>query len=190
MEIVFIRHGESTANVMNRETYTMFIGQYDCHLTEAGAAKAGSLRGNPAVLGADACYCSDLLRARETAAGFAEGAVIYDRRLRERSLGEFEGKLVADVLADPKYEAYRNEGDFMAFRHDFSAKLPGGENYADVCGRVREFWQELSGRDCKKVIVVSHMCTIRCFLHVLGKLSREEAISYRVPQCEPIIITV
>ena len=76
--------------------------------------------------------------------------VILDSRLRERSLGEFEGKYVRDVQNQERYRKYFTDPAFMAFRHDFLAKAPGGENYQDVCNRVEEFLYEIQKLNLKK----------------------------------------
>ena len=72
MDIVLIRHGESEANLINQENYSVFTGQWECSLTEKGIEQAKKLKDNPILKGVERYYVSDSLRAQETASYFAE----------------------------------------------------------------------------------------------------------------------
>lgn len=111
-----------------------------------------------------------------------------DSRLRERSLGEFEGKYVRDVQNQERYRKYFIDPALISFRHDFIEKAPGGENYQDVCNRAENFLCEIRELNLKKIAVVSHMCTIRCILKLIQNLSEEETLKIRIKQCEPIVL--
>lgn len=186
MQIVLVRHGESEANMVNGGGYRMFTGQWDCELTEFGKAQAENLRGNAVFDGAEACYVSDLKRAQQTAAGFWNGAVITDARLRERSLGDFEGKSVEEVRASAAYEKFFTDPQYRNFRHDFNICAPNGENYTHVCNRVRSFLNDVGKQE--KIIIVSHMCTIRCIMKEVLGLSEEETLQLNISTCKPIVV--
>lgn len=190
MELVFIRHGESEANVLQRDVGDFCCGRWDCALTEAGRRQAESLRGRAEVSGADVIICSPLRRTRETAASFADKPVIYDARITERTLGDFDGKWNRDLEKVPEYNKYFTDKNYMDFRGNFYISTPNGESYADVVKRVTPFLHELKIKGYKKTVVVSHVIAIRCMLKVVLGLPEEETIKYKVKQCEPITVTL
>jgi probable phosphoglycerate mutase len=85
-----VRHGESTWNIAG-----LAQGHNDeAELTERGLRQATDAAAQFGYRPVRAIYASDLRRARQTAAAFAEvlGLPVYtDPRLRERSLGVLEG---------------------------------------------------------------------------------------------------
>ena len=88
-ELVLIRHGETAWNAERR-----LQGYLDIALNQVGVQQArllaAALQGDPP----DVIVCSDLQRARATAAPLAQVAaveVIVDTSLRERCFGAFEG---------------------------------------------------------------------------------------------------
>ncbi len=189
--MIFVRHGESRANSINGAGYQMFTGQWDCELTEAGEKQAADLAGSPVFDDVDCFFVSDLLRTRQTASYFADPEkTVIDKRLRERSLGAFEGKNVEDVKADPLYRKYFTDPAWMNFRHDFTVRAPEGENYSDVCRRTGEFLEEVKQKGYHKIVIVAHFCSIRCMMKQLLGLSEEETVKIRVDQCRPIEVEV
>ena len=187
MELVLIRHGESLGNALKGES-AVYTGRWDCNLTERGYQQAISLIGTPILENIDAWYSSNLIRTIETAKTITDRDIIVDQRLQERSLGEFEGLTIESVKKDPRYIKYFTDPEFMQFRNSFTVKAPGGENYGDVCKRVRDFLQELASKDYKKVAIVTHHCVIRCIVKILNNLSEEETLSFKVNNCEPISV--
>jgi 2,3-bisphosphoglycerate-dependent phosphoglycerate mutase len=187
MELVLIRHGESLGNALKGES-AVYTGRWDCNLTERGYQQAISLIGTPILENIDAWYSSNLIRTIETAKTITDRDIIVDQRLQERSLGEFEGLTIESVKKDPRYIKYFTDPEFMQFRNSFTVKAPGGENYGDVCERVRDFLQELASKDYKKVAIVTHHCVIRCIVKILNNLSEEETLSFKVNNCEPISV--
>lgn len=189
MQVIFVRHGESENNVLNRGSYRLFSGQMDCPLTELGHRQAAALRGNAIFKNADVFYVSDLRRARDTASYFADpDKTVYDSRLRERSLGDFQGKTVGEVQSDPRYQKYFTDPEWMRFRHSFTVKAPGGESYADLCDRIRPFCEALRKSGFEKVVIVAHFCVIRCLMKELTGLSEAETLRLMIPNCEPVSI--
>jgi broad specificity phosphatase PhoE len=187
MELVFVRHGESEANRLDREYGDFYCGRWDCGLTDEGRSQAAGLRGCAAVSGADAIFSSPLRRALDTAAAFADREVITDARLTERTLGDFDGKRRSELERLPEYRKYFSEERFAGFRNSFTVSAPNGECYRDVILRVMPFLEELRSCGLRKAVVVSHFCTIRGMLNVIGNLSEEETLKIRVYQCDPIV---
>ena len=180
MEIILIRHGESEANRINYPEYKMFTGQWECHVTSEGLKKAEVLKSLDELKDVEICFASDLIRTKETAQAIFPSKIIQlDKRLRERSLGVFEGGGVDDIRGCIQYKKYFENHEYMNFRHDFIQKAPGGESYTDVCNRVNKFLSELLAMNYKKVAIVSHMCTIRCILKILKFLTEEETLALK-----------
>lgn len=102
MELVLIRHGESIGNALRGES-AVYTGRWDCDLTERGYQQAKSLIGKTLLENIDAWYSSNLIRTIETAKTITDRDIIVDKRLQERSLGEFEGLTIESVKKDPRY---------------------------------------------------------------------------------------
>ncbi len=185
MEIVFVRHGESTGNALKDEE-AVYTGQWDCDLTERGYQQANALRGNPVFDGAEAFIVSDMKRTVATARCLTDRELITDPRIRERSLGEFEGRRILEIRRDPEYHKYFNDPEFTSFRQSFTVNAPGGENYSDVCKRVHPFLEDLKKSKYQKAVIVSHFCVIRCLLKEMLGLTEEETLQLKVPNCCPI----
>lgn len=95
--VVCWRHGQTVWNVESR-----FQGQTDIPLNDTGRAQAVRAARMLAALEPDAIVCSDLQRAAETAQalGRITGLPIrYDKDLRERSGGQWEGLTGAEIRA-------------------------------------------------------------------------------------------
>ena len=78
----------------------------------------------------------------------------------------------------------------MRFRKDFEAKTPNGENFQDVCIRVKPFVMELLQEGLDKVVIISHFVVIKCIIKELLELSEDETLSLKVHNCDPIVIEV
>ncbi|MFQ5522248.1 MAG: histidine phosphatase family protein [Acidimicrobiia bacterium] len=91
-EIVFIRHAESQAN-----TDGVWNGRTDGPLSEAGEASLEPLGERLRGQHFDVVISSPLIRARRTAAAFADEVVI-DERFVEIDLGRWEGMAFDDVI--------------------------------------------------------------------------------------------
>lgn len=187
MELILIRHGESTTNAIQDPEKRIFTGQFDCGLSAKGMQQALKLSDDPLLVNADVWFSSDLRRAVETARLITDRDITIDKRLRERSLGDFEGKTVEEIKHDPLYSKYFHDPEYSQFRHGFKAKAPNGENYSDVCERVSSFLKELNG-NYGKAVIVSHSCAIRCIIKTVERLSCEETLHIMVKNCEPVAV--
>ena len=160
-----MRHGPSTWNLVGRPQ-----GQ-PVHppLTDQGRVDAQAAAERLVGAGAQALYCSDLVRAAQTAdiIGARLGLTPQpDRALREQGLGAMEGRLARELQAEP----------VPPDRHISEIRWGGGESIADVYTRVGEFFARvLSGRS-DPLVVVSHGDTIRVALAWLeGRSHRDVA---------------
>ena len=133
MKLFLVRHGQSTGNIGGA-----LMGQSDHPLTELGERQAAAAAAWLSPHGPMPVYCSDLPRAAATAeriaavwaAGRPDGArVVLDPRLREISLGDYEGRPWQEFEADEALTA--------AFAADpYGTALPNGESLAHVEARV------------------------------------------------------
>jgi len=174
--IYFIRHGQTDWNVARKVQ-----GQTDIELNETGHGQARDVARALAQLEPDPqkfqFFSSPLTRTRQTMdyvleAYNVDAAIVqFDDRLREVSFGEREGWTWPELNAqgiEPRVdpESY------------FHWRPPGGESYADVAARVKDW---LVGVD-KPSIVVAHGGVSRIFRGILLGQTGAEYVGLKVPQ--------
>jgi probable phosphoglycerate mutase len=136
MKLYLVRHGQSTGNIGGT-----LMGQSDHPLTALGEDQARAAAERLAPFGPMPVYSSDLPRARATAERIvgawrdadAKDAprVTLDPRLREISLGDYEGRPWQEFEADTELTA--------AFATDpYGTALPNGESLEHLEARVHE----------------------------------------------------
>ena len=165
--IYYMRHGETDWNVEGR-----LQGGIDTPLNELGltqAAHAGRiLAGLFAGRGLDASnlafVASPLQRARRTMdlvraeLKLPSGGYALDDRLREIGYGHWEGSTLAQARAShPELYASRE-------RNKWGALPPGGESYASVQLRMRDWYDSLQA----DTVAVAHGGTARALMVALG----------------------
>lgn len=120
-------------------------GWNDISLSALGIEQGNKLRELTKDKKFDVVFCSDSVRAYETAKIVFEGLapILTDKRLRECNYGDLNGG--ASSIVEPMQEI------------NFDKKFPNGESYDDVKIRVFEFLNFLKQNyDGKKVAIVSH----------------------------------
>jgi probable phosphoglycerate mutase len=111
-----------------------------------------------------AYVASPLQRARQTAEimraalGLVPGDYRVDARLSEIGFGEWEGLTFRDVRSRAPQSLAARERDKWGFAP------PGGESYAQVAIRMREWYDALDGN----TVVIAHGGTARALIAVLG----------------------
>lgn len=170
--VFLVRHGRTAWNAEGR-----FQGQADPPLDDVGIAQAGELAALIAALRPDVLVSSDLRRAMQTAEPIelATGVpVLADARLRERSLGHWEGLTRAEVQ-----QAYPDEyGDWVAGR-DVSRR--GGESRAQVAARACLVLGALP--DVEVAILVTHSATAMALASAALGLSQEVHVLSPLANC-------
>lgn len=170
MRVVLLRHGRTAWNAERR-----FQGQADPPLDDVGRAQAYEVAALVAALAPEILVSSDAVRAVQTAAPIAQMTgldILADARIRERSLGHWEGLTRDDVA-----ERYPDEfADWVAGR-DVSRR--GGETRDQVAARAMAAFTELPG--VPTAVLVTHSATamalcsallgMRQDVHVLGPLA-------------------
>ncbi|MCH9806934.1 MAG: histidine phosphatase family protein [Alphaproteobacteria bacterium] len=179
-----IRHGLTDWNAKSR-----YQGQEDIPLNEEGIRQAHrngqALQGFlPEIAEAD-FVSSPLSRSRDTMRIIreelglpADEGVTFDDRLMEVHYGEWQGQLLEDLK--------QSQAEALAARRDdpFNFKPPGGESYADLMARMRE-WLETVARD---TVVVTHGGITRALRTDLLNLDPNYILELNVPQDRVMII--
>lgn len=148
--LCLVRHGETAWNVEHR-----LQGHLDVPLNPTGEAQALATAAGLATVHFAAVYCSDLQRARQTAAAITrdrEGRVEFQPRLRERHYGVFQGLTYAEA------EAHFPD-DFRRFKQrDPQFTFPGGgESLTAFAGRVEHILADLAASHRgEQVLIVTH----------------------------------
>ncbi|BAM91354.1 phosphoglycerate mutase [Bradyrhizobium oligotrophicum S58] len=179
--IYYIRHGETEWNALGR-----LQGTQDIPLNALGrvqAVQAGNILAElVARNGRDAArlpyVASPLSRARatmelvrETLSLPADGYAL-DARLREIGYGKWEGATLPEMqAADPAFYAKR-------LTDKWSLAPEGGETYADVESRVRDWYDELTD----DIVAVAHGGTARALMVALGFETPNRAVDLPIQQ--------
>jgi broad specificity phosphatase PhoE len=169
-ELLVVRHAQSTWNAERR-----WAGQLDPELSAAGRTQAAALATRLAAEETPfaAVACSDLRRARQTAAilamalGLPEPASVPG--LRERRAGRWEG------LTSPEIEE-RFPGALERWRRGEVVDQPGGEPWGAFTIRVVAALAELArGNFPLPAVVVAHQGVLRALEHHFGVAPRRAA---------------
>ena len=152
IKLYFIRHGRQNSGLCN----------VNVPLDEAGVRQANLVAKRLRLYDIDKLYCSNLIRAKETADIIGEElglSPIVEEDFREISFGDMEG--LDDVQIKEKF------GDFLIERAKAKEDIPnpGGESGEDVFNRampiVRRIIEEARLDNKKNIAIVSHGGLIR-----------------------------
>ncbi len=172
MRVIFLRHGQYDYNlkrVINQDK-KIKIG-----LNETGKKQAFEVSGKLKRKKIELIFCSEFLRARETAEIINKvlGAKIkFDKRVNEFKAGrEFEGKTTRFYLDKEAGNKY-------------NFKTKDGESWNELVERLSEFLNSLKKKKYECVLVVSHEWPIMAAREAVFKLSNYEARNSRVGNCE------
>lgn len=189
MKIILIRHGESEFNKISKEADNrIYSGQFDCKLSKNGKKAAKDLRNSIYIKQIEKIYSSDLKRALQTAKLSTKRLdIIIDKRLRERSLGDFNGKYVKQLKE--KYPDYFDNGKLKNFSNDFIVKAPNGENNTEVMERARDFINTIDLNENTTIGIFSHGRFLGCFIALLMNLEKEETLKLKIPNTVPIVLS-
>ena len=157
VEVTLVRHGESTWNAERRIQGSSNRSE----LTAKGRLQAAAARGVLCCAELDACFCSPLRRAEQTAAVVWLGAppTRLDS-LREVDLGRLEGLLKADAAleAGPAWDDWR--------RRPASFELDGRAPVRELWYRASVAWGQVLGvvMPETRLLVVAHNATNQALL--------------------------
>ena len=150
MRVYVIRHGQSEANLAD-----LYAGWLPVHLTDKGRQQAESAQVQLRDIRMDRVFCSDLQRAKETAAIiFPENQEEPTDALREIGVGRLEGLTVRECEErwPEEYARAEAEQDFSFF---------GGESGVEMRERIHGFLGEMEKIHAEHVAIVGHEGTVR-----------------------------
>lgn len=160
MKIILVRHGKTQANIdWKYSTDDTVLAKDGLHILD----KTKKLLEDYDI---DEVYTSDLIRSQETAKHLGFTNFTIDKRINEMNFGDFRGQSIDEVRLKQKlfFENERN--------NYFGIKYPNGESRNEVIRRTSEFLDEISKKDDKTILCISHGIAIRSTLFwVLKDLS-------------------
>ena len=118
MKIYYVRHGQTDLNL----TKKMQGGGTEKELNETGVSQAYNTKKELENVKYDLVICSPMKRAKQTAEIINEGRdipIFTDERIRERKLGDYEGRDVTEEM----------ENNIWDYKLNYN--IPNGENLHD-----------------------------------------------------------
>ena len=136
--LYIMRHGKTDWNEQRK-----LQGQTDVPLNEEGREMALAAGREYAGIHLDVCYCSPLVRAKETAELFFKErkenipVIIFDHRLKEMGFGVYEGVAESFGILDCPVN--------VLFYHpeEYLVPVEGGESLDELFSRTGEFLEEM-----------------------------------------------
>ena len=163
MRILLLRHGQSEANKEH-----IIQGHMESPLSDLGRDQAKTVGKKllDSKITFDAVYSSDLIRATETAKIITKilgiKKIAFDNRLREFSLGDYEGKNSQKLT--------ENERAFLdSCWKDYSIRVPNGETVNEFVSRIKAIFDEIvtSAEEDSTILIVGHGGTL---FHILSTI--------------------
>lgn len=152
MKIILVRHGKTQANIdWKYSTDDTILAKDGLYILD----KTKKLLEDYDI---DEVYTSALIRSQETAKHLGYTNFIIDKRINEMNFGDFRGQSIDEVRLKQKlfFENERN--------NYFGIKYPNGESRNEVIRRTSEFLDEISQKDDKTILCISHGIAIRSAL--------------------------
>lgn len=151
---ILLRHGKNIHQTKLKDIIYCFPDDNPpCRLIEEGIEEAKRAGEKIKEKNIDYIYCSDILRARQTAKivadiiGFDSEKIIYDTRLRDINWGIFCGKHKDEAWAYYNYDKMRK----------FNEPTPEGETWNDCRKRMIDVLQEIErNNENKNILIISH----------------------------------
>lgn len=151
--LYIMRHGKTDWNERKK-----LQGQTDIPLNDEGRMMASAAGKEYADIHLDVCYCSTLVRARETAELFFKERkeiipIIYDDRLKEMGFGKYEG-------VEKSFER-ENCPVNVFFEHpeEYNIPVEEGESLDSLFERTGEFLREKvfpELKEGKDILIIGH----------------------------------
>lgn len=173
MKLYAIRHGLTDANMQG-----IYNGNLNEDINEIGISQAIETKELMKDTNYDVIYCSPMLRAKHTCEIINDKniPVIYDDRLRERTLGNLDGKILAK-------EGFGKE---LFFDYNYKSDDKKFEDLPTLFKRVHNFLDEVMKKnEDKNVLIVAHGGVLRAIYFYFNKLPENGDLSIYVPKnCE------
>jgi broad specificity phosphatase PhoE len=170
MKIILTRHGETKENKEG-----VLQGWKPGHLSSKGKKQAKLITEKLKDVNINAIYTSDLKRCFDTAKEISKfhkkANFIKEKLIRERSLGEFEGRKVG-------------KSDWDALPGNLYTNRPkGGETFEEVWERLKIFYKQLLKKHPNETILIVGHGGSQCLLQgiIQHKTLKE---SFKLPKLE------
>ncbi len=172
MKLYVMRHGSTK---MNKER--LYNGQIDEDLIEEGIEDAMRAQDNIKNMNLDVIYCSPLIRAKHTCEiiNVNKVPVIYDDRLKERTLGIYDGKNL------------KEEGIPEAAFYDYFYKntTENFEELPSLFKRVHPLLDEIKQKEYNNVLIVAHGGILRAIHYYFNEIPKNgDLSSFKPANCE------
>lgn len=173
MNLYVIRHGETKSNVQG-----IYNGNLNEDINETGIAQAKQTKELMKDKDYDLIYCSPMLRAKHTCEiiNYKNKPVIYDDRLRERTLGKLDGRNLKENGFSKK--------DF--FDYTYKSNDEKFEDLQTLFNRVHEFLNEIIEKNKEKnILIVAHGGILRAIYFYFNEIPHNGDLSIYIPKnCE------
>ena len=191
--IFFIRHGE-----IRQHREKIFLGQRDIPLSERGKeqAKEAAVELEKYHVTANRIYTSDLSRTTQTAEiiidslkPFRDMTLIKEPKLREMSLGEWDGRYIREIKEQYPEEYKKRGEDLLAYKYGNES-----ENFYDLRYRALKGFRSIldqeaeAGDGAKDILIVTHWGVINVLLSNLHHAELKEEVKKPVPNGGIIIM--
>jgi broad specificity phosphatase PhoE len=150
LNLYFVRHGESEANIQhiisNRGT--------PFGLTQFGRQQAGILAGNLSHVPVTAIFSSPILRARETADILSKSFALPCQVTE--ALREYDCGILEDRSDDAGWSLHRKFYEDWTLSWHWEHKPEGGESFLDIRKRFIPFIESLKSSNNEHILLVGH----------------------------------
>ena len=216
LKIYLFRHGQTTYNRDGR-----FTGSNDAKLTAKGRKQARVISKKLKNKRFQVAIRSGLSRSIDTLSPVLKfhpecRLILEDNRITERSYGDLQGtrhedfikkigKREYDLLVEGdaiqdleprlkrKVQRFLGEQEYKAIHRGFNVAPPGGESFADVEKRVRDFIKDLKKfmrKNKVNVVISGHGNSIRLFRKIMENSSIKEVTSWDIPYDKVFTYTI
>lgn len=177
--LYIIRHGKTEWNVKRK-----LQGRTDIPLNDTGRLMAEKARDEYKDIHFDICYCSPLIRAKETAEILMKGRnipIITDDRLMEMSFGVYEGIENSFEIPDCPINVFFKEPE------NYKTPVEGAESLEELYSRTGEFLKEIiepqihQGKD---ILIVGHGAMNSSIVCQVKGISIEKFWSAGIDNCK------
>lgn len=177
--LYIMRHGTTDWNALHK-----LQGKTDITLNDDGRKLAAQAREEYSDVSFDVCYCSPLVRARETAKIFLKDRnipIITDARLEEMGFGIYEGVENSFDIPDCPIN--------VLFYHpeEYTVPVEGGESLDDLFSRTGSFLDEVAipkVKDGQNVLIVGHGAMNSAIISIMRNYSRADFWKAGIEACK------
>ena len=179
--LYIMRHGRTDWNDKHK-----LQGRTDIPLNAEGRCMAEKAAEEYRDVPLDVCWCSPLIRARETAEILLRGRdvpIFTDDRLREMSFGEYEGLENSFSIPDCPVNVI-----FQA-PEKYTASVGGAETFDELFARTGSFLREVIDpllEQEKNVLIVGHGAMNLSIISQIRQLERKDFWSVGIENCKMI----